>query len=163
MSKCCEITKLPSTGNSFSWGGMRYYLWIQCKLDRSFENKQWFQQFPVSNQTFLEKRRSDLRSILISLISSKEAYRDNFIFDRRFLNKPLVKKIIIESWNLGKRGRNGSVSGSDRIRAIKKALNKWKKGNNLNFVDKIKQLQIALELEQSRNMPCFQNIRIIKK
>lgn len=49
MIKTCDMKELPSTGNSFTWGGKRYDLYIQCKLDRCFANKEWFRMFPISN------------------------------------------------------------------------------------------------------------------
>lgn len=94
--KACELVKLPSTGNSFTWGGKKHELYIHCKLDRCFGNKQWFKMFPVSNQAFFGKRGSDHRPVLISLVSSKESYKGSFRFDKRFLNKPCIKETIVE-------------------------------------------------------------------
>lgn len=94
MVKGCQLKELPSNGNAFTWRGMRYKMWIQCKLDMSFGNREWYNMFPVSNQSFLEKRESDHRPVLVKLLSSQETYRGQFIFDKRMLHKPLVKEII---------------------------------------------------------------------
>lgn len=93
--------------------------------------------------------------MLISLVSSKESYRGCFRFDRRFLNKPLVKEAIISSWNEGTRSGQGRWSVADRLRCCRKALSNWKRENNVNSREKIIQLQIALEVEQSKDFPSF--------
>ena len=54
MINACEIEELPSQGDPYTWGGVRYNQWIQSKLYRCFGNKVWCKQFPASNQTFME-------------------------------------------------------------------------------------------------------------
>lgn len=81
--------------------------------------------FPISNQAFLEKRGSDHRLVLISMVASKEVYKGSFRFDKRFLNKPLVKETIADCWN--KTQRSGVVSVTDRLREVRKGLSLWKK------------------------------------
>lgn len=138
MIKACHMVELSSHGNGFIWGGMRYKKWIQCKLDRSFGNKEWFQMFSVSNQVFLEKRGSDHRPILVKLLSSQDVYRGQFRFDKRMLHKPRVKENIKQAWNLSLPMENGSVS--DRIRSCRVALSRWKRTNSINARDNIEQI-----------------------
>lgn len=134
----CQMRDLPSTGKSFTWGGMRYTHWIQCKLDRIFANKEWLKLFPASNQAFLAKRGSDHRPVLVRLLSSADSYRGSFRFDKRFLDKLNVKETIIQAWNQ-------DLSVSDRLRSCRRALSKWKKHNSLNSLEKIHHLEAILE------------------
>lgn len=155
------MVELPSSGDSFTWGGKRYDLYIRCKLDRCFGNKMWFKMFPVATQVFLDKRGSDHRPILISLVASNDFYRGSFKFDKRFLNKPLVKDTILRCWSMAHKGGFGSVT--DKIREVRKGLSLWKKESNVNSLDNIKKIEIALKLEQSSFYPKFNHIWYLKK
>lgn len=153
MLQTCGMTELPSHGNSFIWGGMRSNMWIQSKFDRCFGNKRWSTQFPIANQTFLEKRGSDHRPVLVRLTTSKEVYRGNFKFDKRLLNKPEVKEAIQKAWRSG--NRNMAEKVSDKLKLCRKELSKWKRKNNLNALSRITQAQVSLEQEQSSGFPCL--------
>ncbi|KAG7590171.1 hypothetical protein ISN44_As07g023610 [Arabidopsis suecica] len=161
MIRICDMSEMPSTGNKLTWAGRRGDHWIQCRLDRAFGNSEWFSSFPVSNQAFLDLRGSDHRPVLIKLISSQEAYRGQFRFDKRLLHKEEVKLTIAKSWN---QGRNGIlVSVADRMRECRRSLSKWKKQNTLNSLDRIHQLEVALEKEQSEVWPGFQKVAVLKR
>lgn len=126
MIKDCKVKELPSHGNSFNWGGRRHSLGIQCKLDRSFVNNDWLSLFPVSNQSFLEKRGSDHRPVLlVNLLASQEVYRGQFKFDRRMLHKPMVKECVKRDWN--SQWFKDGLTISNRTRRCRKTLSRWKK------------------------------------
>ncbi|KAL1215221.1 hypothetical protein V5N11_016987 [Cardamine amara subsp. amara] len=165
MINSCELLELSSKGNGFTWGGKRFDLWIQSRLDRCFGNKKWFNIFPGSNQTFLAKRGSDHRPVLVNLVASKEAYRGCFRFDKRFLNKPDVKEAINQAWNSSvlRHGLSGfDEKVSDKLRLCRKVLSRWKRENSSNSSDCITSLQQQLEVEQSSNFPNAQKFKEIK-
>lgn len=45
MAENCKLKELRYTGNCLSWGGWRERVWVQCRLDRSFGNNEWFSLF----------------------------------------------------------------------------------------------------------------------
>ena len=160
MLHACGMTELPSTGNSYTWGGRRQKLWIQSKLDRAFENSDWFKCFPSANQAFLAKRGSDHRPVLIKLTASQDSYRGSFKFDRRMLHKPLVQEAIHQAWN--QRRHDQDVYVSIRLSFCRKALSKWKKNNQANSKERITKLHDELEVEQSAMDPCSTRINLIR-
>lgn len=161
MVEACKLEELPSHGNVFTWGGQRYNHWIQSRLDRCFGNKAWFDQFPCSNQFFLDKRGSDHRPVFINLIESQEAYRGWFKFDRRLLEVEGVRDNVINAWDFGGSTGNGTISV--RLNACRKSLSVLKKQVNLNARDRICQAEYAFEQEQSSNSPSTWRINFLKR
>ncbi|KAG7570254.1 Reverse transcriptase zinc-binding domain [Arabidopsis thaliana x Arabidopsis arenosa] len=161
MIEVCGMNELPSSGNSFSWGGRRGDMWIQCKLDRCFGNKKWFNLFPVANQNFLEKKGSDHRPVLLHLLSSQDTYRGSFRFDKWMLHQPLVHETVKLAWNASSSLFGTSVSES--LRRCRKALSKWKRANVTNSKEKINQIQKDIEIEHSALHPSFARMSWLHK
>lgn len=83
--------------------------------------------------------------MLVSLQVSKDSYKGQFRFDKRFLFQPLVKESIALFWNVRSSGRLATVS--ERLRNCRKTLNGWKKRNNLNVRDRLQKIEVNLEQE----------------
>ncbi|CAA7016072.1 unnamed protein product [Microthlaspi erraticum] len=67
------------------------------------------------------------------------------------MGKKKVKEAVVAAWN--KRSGMVEFSVSERLRACRKSLSRWKKENDLNSRDKISQIEVALEKEQSVHYP----------
>ncbi|KAF8053524.1 hypothetical protein N665_1404s0001 [Sinapis alba] len=161
MLQTCGMDEFSSKGDRFTWGGWRWKKWIQCCLDISFGNEAWLSLFPGSNQTFLEKRGSDHRPVLLRFYASKEPFKGQFRFDKRFLRQPEVLKEIEKAW--GGRNKCGPDKVGIKIRRCRDVLSRWKRKKNFNAKDKITLLQQRLKWFQSRDFPCRFMIDMIRK
>ncbi|KAH0929249.1 hypothetical protein HID58_014976, partial [Brassica napus] len=73
--KECHLKEIPSFGNRLSWAEVRDIssndikekVWIQCRLDKAFENAEWFRLFPSSHSRYLYRLGSDHRPLVTSL------------------------------------------------------------------------------------------------
>ncbi|VVB08382.1 unnamed protein product [Arabis nemorensis] len=66
MAHNCKIKEIRSCSNQMSWGGWRDNIWIQCRLDQSFDNDGWFHLFTRSKTEYMNLWASDHRSIRTS-------------------------------------------------------------------------------------------------
>lgn len=98
--------------------------------------------------------------VLVKLITASESYRRSLCFDGRFLHKAGVREEIKKAWLTNHPLFKTNVS--DRLKSYRKALSKWKKKENFNSRDKIKQIQCALELEQSTMFPTISITHFLK-
>ncbi|KAF8085592.1 hypothetical protein N665_0660s0001 [Sinapis alba] len=136
-----ELVELPSCGNNLTWGGSSWKLL-------------------ASNQVFMDKRGSDHRPVLVKLISSSDPFCGSFQFDRRFTNKPGVKEEIKKVWLTNHPLFEAKFY--DRLKKCRKALSNWKKRENINSREKIKQIQCAMELEKSSSFPSGVRVNYLK-
>ena len=94
MSKACKMKEPASLGDLFTWEGHRGDHWVRCKLDRCFGNKEWLAMYPSVNQSFLEKRGSDHRHVLIMLSNHHAGRKGRFRFNKFLLALPNLKDKI---------------------------------------------------------------------
>jgi len=95
----CDMSEVGSSGNGFTWDGTRNKQWIQCKLDRCFDNRSWFSMFPTAHQWFLEKLGSDHKPVLVEFTQDKDFFRGQFRFDKRWAEDPSFLQILTHAWN----------------------------------------------------------------
>lgn len=96
----------------------------------------------------------------MKLFAASSTCRGSFRFDGRFLLKKGVREEIKKAWQTNHPLFETKVS--DRLKRYRKSLSNWKKKEKLNSRDKIKQIQCALELEQSALVPMTVKINFLK-
>ena len=160
MAENCKIRELRFSGNWLSWAGKRDNVWVQCRLDRSFGNNEWFSLFPRSNMEYLELWASDHRPIRICFALEKDdPSRNRFFFDKRFINKAGFEEVVKKIWGLGEDDTSNTM---DRIGRCRRGILRWKKTADVNSKSKISRLQAELEKEVSKRFPCFYFMKKLK-
>ncbi|XP_013690321.2 uncharacterized protein LOC106394286 [Brassica napus] len=160
MLEVCKIKELAGFGDSFTWEGVRYKKYIQCKLDRCFGNKKWRNVFHKATQTFMERLGSDHRPVMVNLFCEKDRKRAAFRFDKRLVGKNRVEETIGEAWKRARGTNNLSIVES--LGAVRKSLGIWKRENNHNSNERMQKLRHELELESSSTSPCWERVNELK-
>ncbi|WZZ57235.1 hypothetical protein YC2023_057342 [Brassica napus] len=160
MIKACKMKEPSSQGDPFTWGGRRGDHWVSCKLDRCFGNKDWLDLFPDANQSFLEKRGSDHRPVLVNLNKVHQGRKGRFRFDKTLLGLPNFRDKIVEAWR-GHRGQS-NLRFAARIRNCRTIICEWKKSFSLNAKANILRIQNELEAEESGRFPSRVRIQRLK-
>jgi len=148
---------MASSGNGFTWGGVRNKQWIQCKLDRCFGNPAWFDLFSSAHQWFPEKIGSDHKQVLGKFTTDKELFSKQFWFDKRWAEDPSFFQVIQDAWQ----GKFKSVV--ERAADCKQAIGVWKNKIWSNSEIRIKRLRKELAAQDASLTPCFQRISVIKR
>lgn len=91
MVQNCKLKELRHSGNCLSWAGWRENGWVQCRLDRSFGNSEWFSMFPRANMEYHDMWASDHRPTRVCFSLERDSpVKGQFFFDKRmFLEKGL--------------------------------------------------------------------------
>lgn len=97
MAENCKIKELRSVGNQLSWAGKRDNVWIQCRLDRSFGNDQWFQLFPRAQMEYMSLWASDHRPLRVALLLRvmPQTEEDSILIKELWAEKE-PRKLLIE-------------------------------------------------------------------
>lgn len=91
---------LQFSGNSLSWRGTRYSHHIQSRLDRVMANIAWFEDFPSGRSEYLRFEDSDHRPLLTHFDQNLIKKKGIFRFDRRFREKPEIRQLVDQTWNV---------------------------------------------------------------
>jgi len=152
MAHNCKLAEIRSSGNWFSWAGWRDKIWIQCRLDRSFGNDEWFQLFPRAHMEYLDMWASDHRPILITFASEQSVNaKGRFCFDKRWLSKPGIVDVVKRGWCGGQ--QDIEISLAERIGRCRSELSRWKRSSNTNSEIRMVKLKETLEKEVSKMHP----------
>lgn len=161
MVENCKIKEVRSIGNVLSWAGWRDNIWIQCRLDRSFGNDEWFQLFPRANLEYLEMWPSDHRPILLSFsLEPEDRGFGRFYFDKRMVGKVGIEEAITRGWSGDAYGVTSSVM--DRLSRCRRELSRWKKSSQFNSLTKIQRLQKELEFEIAKIWPSARKMKLLR-
>ncbi|KAF3553723.1 hypothetical protein F2Q69_00011738 [Brassica cretica] len=148
MTSSCKLRELQSFGNSLSWAGWRDRVWVQCRLDRSFGNDEWYNLFPRSQVEYMDMLSSDHRPIKVCFSYEPEnVRRGRFYFDRRMLGKDGIEEAVRRGWAGG-----GSDVGVDLMERISNCRTGRWKVNLLRqtFTDEDAKLILKLKPHRSR-------------
>lgn len=122
-----ELWDLQHSGNSLSWRGTRYNLFIQSRLDRAMLNCSWFEQFSAGRCEYLRFEGSDHRPIVVHFDVTCKKKRVLFRFDRRLKDKPEIRQLVSDQW-----WENSTCSVLSKIGRIRDIIIKWTREQNLN-------------------------------
>ncbi|XP_018463849.2 uncharacterized protein LOC108835040 [Raphanus sativus] len=160
MLDVCEMKELMGYGDSFTWAGVRYQKYIQCKLDHCFGNKQWRSKFASSSQTFMERLGSDHRPVMVNTCWERARKGCAFRFDKRMVGKNRVEETINASWRRARGDKKLPIL--ECLGEVRKDLGKWKRDDNQNSNERLQSLRNELELQMSSLVPCWERVGELK-
>lgn len=101
MAQNCKLQEIRYSGNFLSWGGWRETGWVQCRLDRSFGNSEWFSLFPWVKMEYLDMFGSDHRPIRICFAHEAfGSHSSRFFFDKQMMKRKGFEDIVKQTWGV---------------------------------------------------------------
>lgn len=121
---------------------------IKQRLDRGLGTNEWVELFEKKKCTHIESLASDHSILLLDTMSDKKGKKKKrFFFDKRWIQKEGIKKVVKEAWG-------GRDTGSRMFRLVGKvkkciiALLKWKNKIQFNAKKRINQIKELAEKEK---------------
>ena len=161
MAQNCKLQEIRFSGNCLSWGGWREKVWVQCRLDRSFGNSEWFSLFPRVKIEYLDMFGSDHRPIRICFAHEAfGSHSSRFFFDKRMMKRKGFEEIVKQSWGVDSTDTSNTMA---RIIRCKRRIKRWKRQTDLNSRERISRLKTLLEKEVSKSHPSYQVMKRLKQ
>ena len=135
-----DLFDLNHSENFLSWRGKIHNHLIHCRLDRSMVNSAWSYLFPSGKCHYLDFEGSDHRPIITYIDPTKKKGGRLFWYDRRLSINPVVKRLILDTWNSAT-----NLPVWLRLSRCRHAISAWSKEQLANNKLRIESLKAEVE------------------
>ncbi|KAF7802766.1 ribonuclease H [Senna tora] len=145
------LVDLQTMGNWYTWtNGRQGEAVVWERLDKTFANTEWMQNFPDSWVNVLPVIASDHSPLVVQTKRNMERpRRRQFQFEAMWLQHPQLKNIVHSAWNYQGTGLM-AIQVQNKIQNVSKHLSRWHKENFGNLTHQISQTHQQVEkLQQS--------------
>ncbi|KAG2271460.1 hypothetical protein Bca52824_066015 [Brassica carinata] len=148
---------LQFSGNSLSWRGTRYSLFIQSRLDRAMANIDWMEMFPAARSEYLRFEGSDHRPLVTHFDKHLKKKKGLLRYDRRLSEKPEIRELVETTWKT-----SDTDSVLTKINQVRCKLIEWAKIQAARAKEHISSHQVLLEQALSDSNPNQDRIEELK-
>ncbi|KAF8092597.1 hypothetical protein N665_0410s0009, partial [Sinapis alba] len=157
-----NLLDVKSIGNRFSWVGKCGSHTIQCCLDRTMANGEWFTEFPASETEFLELGESDHRPLVTFISHEKEEPRRIFRFDSRMTHKEGFYESVSRGWRGSGQMQLIQQPLAQRLKQCRTQISIWKRHNRHNAEERIQLLRGRLDKAICSPSTTIQEVDMLK-
>ena len=136
-----ELMEIPLSGRKFTWSNNHKENPTYELLDRVLVSPAWEEKYPLVSVSALNRELSDHTPLLLTT-GEKPKHPPIFRFENCWLLRPNLKHIIAREWNKSFRGRNLEDEWQNRMRNMRKSLQRWNR-NVEGFNRKLKKCLLA--------------------